>query len=342
MHRRKPPTPRARPADLAEQNGLFPYLVRFIERTAALGLSGQTAAMRDRELRRFLRWCRERDIERPQDVTRPILERYRAHLFHRRKANGEPLSFATQQYRLIAVKVFFRWLTRENFILSNPASELELPKVVQRLPRHVLGIEDIERVFAQTARTGALGVRDRAILETFYATGIRRMELANLRLHDVDVRQGTVLVREGKGGKDRYVPLGERAAYWIVRYRDELRPELVIEPDRGVLFLHEYGEPFHKDRLSDLVKKYLRAAGLDVVGSCHLFRHAMATHMLNNGADIRFLQALLGHSQMKSTEVYTHVAIDKLKAVHAATHPGARLASVRATRDPDAADDRDA
>ena len=113
------------------------------------------------------------------------------------------------------------------------------------------------------------------------------------------------------------------AIHWIRRYVEEVRPELVIEPDLGYLFLHEFGEPFEKNRLSDLVKKYLRAAGVEA-GSCHLFRHAMATQMLENGADIRFIQAILGHAQLTTTEIYTHVTIAKLKEVHALTHPAER------------------
>jgi integrase/recombinase XerD len=139
------------------------------------------------------------------------------------------------------------------------------------------------------------------------------------------------VIREGKGQKDRYVPLGSRAIGWIRRYIEEVRPELVMEPDPGVLFLHEFGEPFSKNRLTDLVKRYLRAAGIGS-GACHLFRHAMATQMLENGADIRFIQAILGHAQLTTTEIYTHVTIVKLKEVHALTHPAERAAAKRHAR----------
>jgi len=305
-------------------SGMAPYLARFLEASAAKGLSPRTVEIRDRMLRRFIHWCSERSLDRPQDVTRPILERYRRHLYHHRKANGEPLSFATQQQRLLPLKAFFQWLARENYILSNPASEMELPRVHRRLPQHILTAEEVERILAQTALHGALGVRDRAILETLYSTGIRRAELANLRLYDVDPRNGTLMVREGKGKKDRMVPLGARAGRWIDRYVQEVRPTLVVEPDEGWLFLHEYGEPFRNNRLTDLVKKYIEASGIGKPGACHLFRHTMATLMLDAGADIRHLQAILGHSQLSTTEIYTHVSIQKLKAVHALTHPAGR------------------
>jgi integrase/recombinase XerD len=323
--RKKPKAASTRAPDPIEHSALYPYLVRFLEWFAARGYSPRTTDIRADALRRFLRFCMERGIQRPQDVTRPILERYRRHLYHYRKENGEPLSFATQQQRLIPLRTFFRWLARENYILANPASELELPRVHRRLPAHILSREEVEAVLAQTLLHGELGLRDRAMLETLYSSGIRRSELINLKLYDLDLRNGSLLVRLGKGQKDRYVPLGARAIQWLKRYLEDVRPELVIEPDEGYAFLHEFGEPFSKNRLTDMVKKYLRAAGVAKPGAAHLFRHAMATHMLENGADIRFIQAILGHAQLTTTEIYTHVTIAKLKEIHALTHPAERV-----------------
>lgn len=314
-----------------ESSGLYPYLLRFLEWFVSRGYSPRTTDIRSDALRRFIRWADERGIQRPQEVTRPILERYRRFLYHYRKDNGEPLSFSTQQQRLIPLRAFFKWLTRENFILSNPASELELPRVHRKLPAHILSPEDIEATMAQTSLHGELGIRDRAILETLYSTGIRRSELINLKLYDLDLKNGALMVRQGKGQKDRYVPLGSRAIGWLKQYLDDIRPALVIEPDDGSVFLHEFGEPFSKNRLTDLVKKYLRTAGVAKPGAAHLFRHAMATHMLTNGADIRFIQAILGHAQLTTTEIYTHVSIGKLKEVHARTHPAEAPTGIRST-----------
>lgn len=319
--RKLKPTPAAYPI---AGSGITPYLNRFIEASAVNGLSETTVQIRRRMLSRFIMWCDERDLDRPQDITRPILERYRRYLYHYRKVDGQPLSFATQQQRLVPIKMFFKWLTKENYLLYNPASELELPKVHRRLPKQLLSANEVERILNQTLLHGDMGIRDRAIIETLYSTGIRRMELANLKLYDVDTRNGTLMVREGKGKKDRMVPIGQRAGQWIERYRDEVRHTLVVEPDAGYLFLHEYGEPFHGNRLTDLVKKYIQAAGVNKPGACHIFRHTMATLMLDNGADIRFIQAMLGHSDLSTTQIYTQVSIVKLKEIHALTHPADR------------------
>jgi len=169
------------------------------------------------------------------------------------------------------------------------------------------------------------GLRDRAILEVLYATGARRLEVTRLRVFDVDYGRKLIVIRKGKGGKDPFVPTGERALSWLAAYRDQARPRLVNGVDEGMLFLTAKGLPLNPKKLSDRVGAYVSAAGLNKSGSCHLFRHTAATLMLENGADIRFIQAMLGHESLDTTQIYTQVGIAKLAAVHAATHPGAML-----------------
>ena len=166
-----------------------------------------------------------------------------------------------------------------------------------------------------------LGLRDRAILETFYSTGVRRLELASLKLVDLDLQRATALIRLGKGKKDRFIPLGDRAAAWIAKYVAESRPQLVRGPDDQTVFLSHAHRPFSLDHLTTLVGHYVDAARIGKHGSCHLFRHTMATLMLEGGADIRFIQAMLGHADLRTTQIYTHVAIRQLQEVHRATHP---------------------
>lgn len=302
-------------------NGMTRYLKRFLAWSSEMNYSPDTITTRDRCLTRFIVWCDVRGLDRPQDVTAPVLERYRSHLHNHRKPDGKPLEFSTQHSLLAPLKAFFKWLNKQNHILYNPAADFELPKVAKHLPKHFLSYEEIETVLANTAVYGQLGIRDRAILETFYSSGIRRMELVNLKLQDVDLERGTLVIFEGKWKKDRVVPLGERACAWVEKYLTEMRPQLVDGDDSGHLFLTDYGEPFVKNRMTDLVKKYLDAAGIDKVGACKLFRTSMATHMLENGADIRYIQMILGHVNLSSTQIYTQVTIKKLKQVHAVTHP---------------------
>ena len=310
-----------RPPAAADRNPLNAYAQSFLEWSAVHGLSVQTIETRSRALKRFIAWCDERDLVHPKDVTLSILERYQRHLYHYRKPDGAPLTFGSQQTLLAPLKGFFQRAARQRHLLYNPASELLLPRLPRRLPHHLLSIAQIQTILNQPDVATAAGVRDRAMLETLYSSGVRRMELVQLCLYDVDTRGGSLTVRGGKGGRDRVVPLGERAAAWIDRYLEEVRPMLVTGHDERVCFLTDFGEAFEKNRLGDLVKRYVEASGLHVIGSCHLFRHAMATHMLENGADIRYIQAILGHEDLQTTAIYTQVSIHKLKAVHAHTHP---------------------
>ena len=269
----------------------------------------------------FLVWAFERGITEPVEVTRTVLERYQKHVFDYRKSNGEPLGFTGQHDRIVPLRVWFKWMARQHHILHNPASEIDLPRVGHRLPKAVLTASEAERIMLQTDVADVLGLRDRAILETFYSTGMRRLELSTLKLWDLDLERATVFIRLGKGKKDRFIPLGDRCAAWIAKYINDSRPKLVSEPDDKTVFLSNAGEPFSLDHLSDLVRDYVDAAAIGKRGACHLFRHTMATLMLEGGADIRFIQAMLGHADLKTTQIYTHVAIRQLQEIHRATHP---------------------
>lgn len=154
---------------------------------------------------------------------------------------------------------------------------------------------------------------------------VSRLMVMRLTVYDLEPGRGIVRVHQGKGRKDRVVPIGERALAWVRRYLDEARPALVVDAQARTLFLNRFGRPFQGNGLGTLVRRYLKAAGITKRGACHLFRHAMATQMLEHGADVRYIQAMLGHENLDTTQVYTHVSIAKLQAVHAATHPAARL-----------------
>jgi integrase/recombinase XerD len=314
-----------RKADAAPTTPLAALLAEYVTTLKVRDFSEHTIRNRYSHARFFLGWCAERGLTEPTEITRPVLERYQRHLFHYRKRDGEPMSFRSQHVRLVALRCWFRWLTRQNLILHNPASELELPRLGRRLPKHVLTIPEVEQVLQQPDIHDPIGLRDRVILEVLYSCGIRRAEVIHLKLYDLDPERGTLLIRQGKGKKDRFVPIGERAIAWVQKYIREARPQLVTEPDLGTLFLTGAGEEISADHLTLTVGSYVLKANLGKTGACHLFRHTMATLMLEGGADIRFIQQMLGHAELSTTEIYTHVSIRMLKQVHTATHPAAAL-----------------
>lgn len=322
--------------DPTDARGMARLVDDHLEWMRVQNYSERTVEGREKSLRRFILWCEERGLMRPTEITKPILERYARWLYHYRKEDGQPLTFGSQFELLLAVRMFFKFLARHNHILSNPASEMELPKLEKRLPQATLSVTEAETIINQPATTEPLGIRDRAILETFYSTGLRRMELIHLKLPDVDGERGTMMIRQGKGKKDRMIPIGERAVAWIEKYLWEVRPSLVVEPDDGTLFLTKDGTPLVADHLSGIVKRYVEAAEIGKTGACHLFRHTMATLMLEGGADIRYVQQMLGHARLETTEIYTRVTIKALKAIHAATHPA------RLTREPSGAEAKEA
>jgi integrase/recombinase XerD len=311
--------------DRQDPRGMPLLLFAHLEALKVKGYSERTLRAAEWTISEFVLWSQERGVLRAQDVTKPILDRYQRQLFYATKENGEPLSLVTQHHRLSFIKQFFRWLARGNYILSNPASELQLPKVEKRLPKYILSAADAEKILAQPDLEKPQGIRDRAMMETLYSTGMRRSELPHLKLHDVDAERGTLTVRQGKGRKDRVVPIGERASAWVTKYVRDVRPLFAVEPDEGWLFLTHTGDVISPKTLGILISSYVEKADIGKKGSCHLFRHAMATLMLENGADVRMIQAMLGHVKLTTTELYTHVSIRKLKEIHTATHPSAKL-----------------
>jgi len=312
---------RKRKPDPAPTTPLAAAMEKHLDALRAQNYSPFTVKNRRVHLGYFVQWCRDRGITEPTEVTRPILEHYQRHLFQYRKKNGEALSFRSQHARLMPLRVWFRWLARQHYLLHNPASEIELPRLEHRLPKHVLSVQEMEQVLAQPSIHDPLGLRDRAMLETLYSTGMRRMELIHLKIYDLDTDRGMLTIRQGKGKKDRVIPIGDRAAAWVEKYLREVRPNLVTEPYDRTVFLSNAGEPFCLDHLSNLVRDYVDKANIGKRGACHLFRHSMATLMLENGADIRFIQQMLGHADLNTTQIYTHVSIRKLKEIHTATHP---------------------
>lgn len=312
--------------DASDARGFEALIVEYLAWREVLGVSAQTRKSLEAALRGFGRWCEERGVTKPGDVSRSMVERYQRALFHYRKESGQPLSLRTQSNRLAHLKAFYRWLAKQRYLLYNPTSELELPKKQHTLPVAGFSVEEMGEILAVPDLATPLGLRDRAILETLYSTGIRRAELVKLDLYDLEFERGCLVVRQGKGGRDRVVPIGERALAWVRKYLEEARPSLVSTAEEWALFVHAEGGRLDIDNLSKRVKAILRQAGVRPrFGACHLFRHTMATQMLEGGADVRYVQEMLGHASLETTQIYTRVSIQALKAVHAATHPAALL-----------------
>lgn len=295
------------------------WLLRLEERN----YSPRTVEMNHWTLRSFLKWSQERDVSLPEQVTKPMLESYQRWLYRYKQSNGKPLSVRTQRQRLGSVQRFFAYLCKMNRILANPASDLDLPRQPARQLPKGLPMSELLDLLNVPDISDPLGVRDRAILEVLYASGIRRAELVKLELHDIDSQARTLHVRQGKGGKSRLVPIGEKALDWLQKYLDDGREKLRVNEDEKALFLSGYGEAFSPGSLGNLVKKMMLEAGINREGSCHLLRHTCATHMLEGGADIRLIQQFLGHSKLDTTSIYTQVAITHLQEVYKRSHPSA-------------------
>ncbi len=320
MLRKKRHSHRQRHKLAVEHNGLFAYLEHYLNWLAVKGYSSETVSRRDSGLRQFIDWCDQRSLDDPKAITKPILERYQQHLFYLRKPNGQPLAFSSQNNFMSDVRSWFKWLTQENYLGSNPASEVQPVKKPKRLPAKVLSIDEVTSVLDSVDIATPQGIRTRAILEVLYSTGIRRTELCRLQVYDIEAGSGRLFVRLGKGAKDRCIPIGQRALHWLARYQEQVRSQLLLNHREQALFLTDYGEAFTPSVLGHLVRRCLATAGIES-GGCHLFRHAMATHMLENGADLRYIQAILGHSDINTTTIYTHLSMSKLQQVHALTHP---------------------
>jgi integrase/recombinase XerD len=284
-----------------------------------------TTENRRRYLGYFRTFAEDLGIEDPAKVTYELAVSYQEALHTYRKADGNHLSTATQVQRLIPVTQFFSWLRRQHTIEQNPTTDLLMPRADRSLPEATLSRAEMARLMSVPDVTKPLGLRDRAVLEVFYSSALRRSELIALRLGDIDFERGTLFVHHGKGGKDRHIPIGERALFWVRLYLGLVRPLFESGDSGDELFLSSAGTPICAAWLCRKVRVYLRSAGIAKRGSCHLLRHSVATLMLEGGADIRYVAEMLGHARLETTQRYTRVSIERLRTVHANCHPAAGL-----------------
>jgi len=288
--------------------------VRYAEKTASGYL---------RSAQVFLDWLAARGLALV-DVRTEDVQAYQMDLFAARKKDGAPYSIADQMQRLAAIKTLFRFLCRRGYLLADPSAPVEYPRREQRLPRGILSRKEARLLVEAPDTRAPLGLRDRAILETLYGTGIRAAELSNLTTSDVDTEDKLLRVVLGKGAKDRNLPLTNAAAEAIEAYLTHGRPRMRGARSSRRLFLALRGGKLHNDGLNQMIGEWARRAGIERHVTCHTLRHTIATHLLKGGADIRHIQVLLGHRSLQSTETYTRVEVSDLGKVLRRAHPRGR------------------
>ncbi|MGR6036083.1 MAG: site-specific tyrosine recombinase XerD [Candidatus Nitrosoglobus sp.] len=276
------------------------------------GLAENTLVAYRRDLESFSRWLYPRG--------RTLIEAQRedllAYLAHQRDMSVKAHSIARS---LSSLRRFYRYLVREKICDGDPSARIEAPRLGRPLPNS-LTEKEVEALLIAPDLGCSLGLRDRAMLETLYATGLRVSELVSLTLPQINTRQGVVRL-SGKGNKERLVPLGEIALSWLDRYSREVRPELLKAQVSEILFLTRRKAAMTRQAFWYLIKRYARQAGIQKALSPHTLRHAFATHLLNHGADLRVVQMLLGHTDLSTTQIYTHVAKARLQQLHQQHHP---------------------
>lgn len=283
---------------------------------AERGLSRNTLAAYGSDLRQFAAWllARERNL---LSVERGLIQSYLSDRIVARAGKR------TTSRLLSTLKRFYRWAQRQGHVQFDPAAQVEAPKLSRPLPK-VLTENEVERLLTAPDVGTVLGLRDKAMLETVYAAGLRVSELVGITLGQVNMRQGLIRLF-GKGNKERVVPLGEEALHWLGRYLETGRPELLSGCDARSehLFVTRRGGGMTRQMCWHMIKRYARETGIDKPLSPHTLRHAFATHLLNHGADLRAVQMLLGHSDLSTTQIYTHIAKARLRDFHARHHPRA-------------------
>ena len=259
-----------------------------------------------------------------EKITKDIVLDYQTYLTHYRTKVNKPLSNKTQNLKLDALRKFFIFLIKKDLILKDPTTELSFQKEEQRLTRNILSEKEVFHLLDKMKPRGPIGIRNRAIIELFYACGIRTSELCALKVHDVDLKEQTVTIVKGKGNKSRVVPIGQYATYYIELYLEKARKHMLKgkKVDPRYLFLSQRGNPFNRTTINKcVIGSILRKGLIEKSISCYSFRHSIATHLLRNKVDIMYIAQLLGHSSLKTTQKYLHVEISDLKKMHSLYHP---------------------
>jgi integrase/recombinase XerD len=298
-------------------------IARHLENLQARNYAARTRINRAYQLRFLARFLEQREPPAPEiaAVTGEMLIEFQSWLYHQPTPKGTARGVANQNRILTGVRGFFAELKAGGFITANPAEALASAREPRRLPRQVLTPQEARRILEAVDTGTAAGHRDRAILEVFYATGLRRQELLNLRVQDVSLEEELLRIDQGKGGRDRIVPLSRIACRFLETYLNAIRPELAGSRQTDRLFVSTRGKPLDKNVLSELVVESAKKAKIKKHITCHIWRHTCATHLLKNRANLRHVQEILGHRSLATTERYLHLTISDLKEAHRRFHP---------------------
>lgn len=290
-----------------------PAISRFLDAVwMERGLSQNTLAAYRADLTALGRWLAERKVAMTKTTRDDLLE----FIAYRVDAGARPRSTARQ---LSSFRRFFRYLVREGSLGEDPTAQIAMPKIGRSLPKS-LTEDEVEALLAAPVVSDPLGHRDRTMLEVLYATGLRVSELVNLKHNQVNLNQGVIRI-VGKGNRERLIPLGEESVRWLAEFVRGPRTEILLERQTDYLFPTRRGDRMTRQAFWHIIKRYARKAGVQKELSPHTLRHAFATHLLNHGADLRVVQMLLGHSDLSTTQIYTHVARERMKELHQAHHP---------------------
>jgi len=294
---------------------------RYRQQLEILNFSARTIVNRVMHLRRFAKFLQQQNIIEATAISSGTLADHQRDLFYLPTSRGTVRSISYQNQAMHALRSFFRFLKTEGYIAQDVAEALPLARTPHLLPRTILTPEEARKVI-ETPDTGCLlGYRDRTILETLYATGIRKSELMNLTTNDVNLEEGVLRINGGKFNKDRVVPLTRLACSFLETYLKAIRPALLQGRVSDRVFISQRAAPLSKNALGEVVEKYARQAGLNKHVTCHIWRHSCATHLVKNRANLRHVQELLGHRDLSTTERYLHLTIADLKETHRQFHP---------------------
>jgi integrase/recombinase XerD len=303
-----------------------PYLEEYLERLAAAGYSKGTLKGRRECLNRFFQGMAEKGIYEPRDVTRGMVDEYFSDLKKYRTAKGTPLAGSTYSRHIGAVDGFFRWLAKTNQILISPVANRPVIRSKRRLPQ-VLTEDEILKILESCPFNTPAGLRDRAMLELLYSTGIRVGELTAANVEDFIMDRRELVIVQGKGRKDRIAPVGEYAARFTESYLKMIRPWQAQADEKALFVCTRTGKRLSAQTVRSAIGYALDRSGINRPVTPHLFRHSMATHLLRNGADLRHIQAILGHVSLRITEVYTHLNLNDLKQTVKKAHPHGQRAA---------------